>query len=1268
MSTPAGFSIVGAGDDPSGFDTRVMYEVEASGATLNPTIGGTPSQPLSAMAAFLPAQPPTVTAVTPNIGLTAGGTAASITGTQFLAGASVNFGASAATSVVVSSTSAITCVSPAHAAGSVDVTVATSGGTSATSSADIFTYIAPTAVSASVGSLSSLAGSVTAASIFAVSASVGSLSSLAGSVTVASVSVVNAGQASVSAIAYAPTWVIPIYAQPMVANAFTTAFGPTNFAGVGTAAASAFALSPTNFVRAQGASVTATAYAPTWSVAGIAGVASVVATAYSLATGSVGVSPTPITAGATAQAYRAGLPPFSQIPITFLEVAFNNNIFDPLSSMVWTNITQYMNKDATIVYGREHNLDGTSAATLEVTLNDRDGRFTPYNISSPYYGNGRTTGLIPSKPVRMFAQNAGVNYPVFYGYVDSWTPSVLDPTNQDAVLHATDLLGVLGKTYLANTTIYPNLVGTSNPIAEFRLGDFTSSYNGTTTQALADYTSLGGTGSIVVPNLPAASVAALQTPFYLGGQTGQFLYDINTQIALGNSSTAQNAITQNQQNIQNAEQSLTSDEAQLVTDQAQLAADQATLANDIATAENITGGGISDASAAYSAVGNMYLACTAAATGLVGLATSTYNQAVSDGHTNTINSAAFTLGIANGALSVALSSDGSAANIIGAFSALQSQQSAAAANNAVNVVNTALANVNNAVTWIGNTLNCFQATEAQANTDADTNTANSAAFAEPYAQAAQTDAQNALDALYTVQSDAQNAQNAWNTVVGDQSQITQDNTYITKDEALIAADQASITAGSVAAQTTVAYTSAYVIANPGSSSIYGGVGWFTTLSLPVPTYLNQVIATISQPTGGTATTVQVNTNGYVTLNYGGTVEVTSASVINAAGNPTSIVNDGNVHMIAWTLSAAHTMSLYLDGILQGSFTNSGLYPGIQASPHPKIAIGGSPLLSGTLQGDFIGTVQDFVFFSTPPTAAAIAALYVLGSKFQHIHTTTDRTNDALLIGLGQTAYNNIPNDVMGNSLCFPEVNQTIQTTALSYIGQVAETENGFFFQNPNATITQLPINWVQTNPSSEISQGLFADNTSTVFHYGVENFQFPLDNEDLYSSIQIMQSTGTTSITDTGTPTQLNNLGQFIEVTNNTSASTFGPNTLQQSGILLENQSDMYFLANLLLARYAFPIPRVQSIQLSSANANNLPQMLGRQLWDKVTVQRQGPGETSFSQECVVEQITHKIDVTVPVWTTTFALSPFELIYINNGYGSVAGVAAAALGATVTTH
>ena len=60
--------------------------------------------------------PPTVSSVAPNSGPLAGGTAVTITGTNFAAGATVTFGATAATNVVVVSSTSITATTPAGSA------------------------------------------------------------------------------------------------------------------------------------------------------------------------------------------------------------------------------------------------------------------------------------------------------------------------------------------------------------------------------------------------------------------------------------------------------------------------------------------------------------------------------------------------------------------------------------------------------------------------------------------------------------------------------------------------------------------------------------------------------------------------------------------------------------------------------------------------------------------------------------------------------------------------------------------------------------------------------------------------------------------------------------------------------------------------------------------------------------------------------------------------------------------------------------------------
>ena len=68
-------------------------------------------------------QSPTVTAITPTSGTSAGGTAVTITGTGFGGATSATIGGNAVTSFVVVSNTSITAVTAAHAVGATDVIV-----------------------------------------------------------------------------------------------------------------------------------------------------------------------------------------------------------------------------------------------------------------------------------------------------------------------------------------------------------------------------------------------------------------------------------------------------------------------------------------------------------------------------------------------------------------------------------------------------------------------------------------------------------------------------------------------------------------------------------------------------------------------------------------------------------------------------------------------------------------------------------------------------------------------------------------------------------------------------------------------------------------------------------------------------------------------------------------------------------------------------------------------------------------------------------------
>jgi hypothetical protein len=116
----------------------------AAGA-VNVVVTNPDSQTASLINGFTYRAAPSVTSVTPNNGPLAGGTAVTIAGTNFAAGATVSFGGTAATNIVVASATQITATAPAHVAGAVNVTVANTDSQNGTLT-NGYTYTATVAI------------------------------------------------------------------------------------------------------------------------------------------------------------------------------------------------------------------------------------------------------------------------------------------------------------------------------------------------------------------------------------------------------------------------------------------------------------------------------------------------------------------------------------------------------------------------------------------------------------------------------------------------------------------------------------------------------------------------------------------------------------------------------------------------------------------------------------------------------------------------------------------------------------------------------------------------------------------------------------------------------------------------------------------------------------------------------------------------------------------------------------------------------------------
>jgi hypothetical protein len=158
--------------------------------------------------------------------------------------------------------------------------------------------------------------------------------------------------------------------------------------------------------------------------------------------------------------------PFPKIPIGVkIEILVNGT---------WTDITQYMQQRADMVigYGRpDQSSNGTSnPASLNFTLNNRDGRFSPKNASGAYYPFITRNTQLRVSVIALSTLGTLYSGYRFWGEVPAWPPS-WDTTGSDVYVSIT-ANGVLRRLNQSNKTAgsalwryYSKLTGSIVPVA-----------------------------------------------------------------------------------------------------------------------------------------------------------------------------------------------------------------------------------------------------------------------------------------------------------------------------------------------------------------------------------------------------------------------------------------------------------------------------------------------------------------------------------------------------------------------------------------------------------------------------------------------------------------------------------------------------------------------------------------------------------------------------------------------------------------------------------
>lgn len=139
-------------------------------------------------------------------------------------------------------------------------------------------------------------------------------------------------------------------------------------------------------------------------------------------------------------------------PTARIYIAFTDGPY--VESPTWTEVTSYV-RSVSVRRGKSSEQDTFGTGTASVVLNNRDNRFNPFNTAGTYYGN-----LLPRRQIKIEALSAGMNVPVFRGFVAGWPVEYTDSGYDSTVtLDCYDLYGLMSDQYLPQDWSYQTIVG-----------------------------------------------------------------------------------------------------------------------------------------------------------------------------------------------------------------------------------------------------------------------------------------------------------------------------------------------------------------------------------------------------------------------------------------------------------------------------------------------------------------------------------------------------------------------------------------------------------------------------------------------------------------------------------------------------------------------------------------------------------------------------------------------------------------------------------------
>ena len=207
--------------------------------------------------------------------------------------------------------------------------------------------------------------------------------------------------------------------------------------------------------------------------------------------------------------------------------------------------------------------------------------------------------------------------------------------------------------------------------------------------------------------------------------------------------------------------------------------------------------------------------------------------------------------------------------------------------------------------------------------------------------------------------------------------------------------------------------------------------------------------------------------------------------------------------------------------------------------------------------------------------------------------------------------------------------------ALQHIQDLMLAENGLFFMDTQGRTAFQGRQYRLTNSTSTTAQATFGDGGGSELPY--QSLEPAYDDTQIYNDIHVTADAGTEQISLD--PTSINNYFKRSLVRTGLlygDASSSGGNT---------PENEAAGMAQWLLFNLKQPGLRFDSMTLEGGYSDNLwPQMLAREISDRITVKRRPPpsGSTIINKDVWIEAVEHRItDITASYlrWQTTWQLS-----------------------------